>query len=142
MKLNYLVPASVEEVFPYFADLKKFVDVHPVIFRIDELGSNEYLFYEKMDLFLFKYTFTYKVILESVDLNKRVVMHSKVQRGVYLHLTFSFDQEKGQTKIDEIVHIKAFPFIRAIFKPILRKSHLKLVNEISNRLNKHSNRVL
>ena len=142
MKLNYMIPASVEDVFPFFADLKKFVDVHPIIFRVDDLGSNEYLFYEKMEFFLFNYTFTYKVVLESVDLNRSVTMYSSVQRGVYLHLTFSFSQEESQTKISEIVRVEAYSFIRAFFKPILRKSHLKLVNEISKRLNKHSNGVL
>jgi|SRR5579872_5159733 hypothetical protein len=142
MKLNHVISHPVKRVFPFFSDLKNFVDAHPLLFKVEDLGSNEYLFHEKMNLFLFSHKFTYKVVLESVEQNEKVTMYSDVQRGVYLHLTFLFKEVNNETHIDEAILVKANSLVRAVFKPLLKKSHLKLVEEIKGRLHKHSNGIL
>ena len=134
MNINYLIDAPVREVFPFFADLVKFGDTHPIIFRVDDLGNNEYLIHEKLNLIVYHHKFTYKATLESAELNNKVTIYSNVQKGVYLHLTFVFNEVNGQTRIDETISVKASPLVKMIFHPLLRKSHLKLVNEIARRL--------
>lgn len=142
MEVSYRIPAPVHEVFPYFADMKKFGDAHPIIYRVDDIGPNEYLFYEKLRMFMFNVRFTYKVKVESIDQNREVKIYSNVQRGVHLKLTFSFSEINRQTEINEVIAVTASGWVKSFFHPLLKKSHLKLVNEITSRLNKHGNGIL
>ena len=134
MEIKYAIPGSVSEVYPFFADLIKFGDTHPIIYKVEQTGPNEYLFYEELNMLVYKHRFTYSVTLESAEVNKKVTMYSNVQKGVYLHLTFVFSEANGNTQIDETVLVKANPLVKMIFNPLLKKSHLKLVNEITRRL--------
>ena len=136
MEIKYSIPAPVSDVYPFFADLIKFGDTHPIIYKVEQTGPNEYLFYEELNMLVYKHRFTYHVTLETTELNKKVTMYSNVQKGVYLHLTFLFSEANGQTQLDETISVKANALVKMIFHPLLKKSHLKLVNEIGKRLTK------
>ena len=51
MVVNYTSAKSIEEVFSFLSDMQKFAEVHPVIYKIEKKGENEYLFFEKLKRF-------------------------------------------------------------------------------------------
>ena len=72
MNLVHLVKKSPDFVFGYLTDMQKFVSVHPVIFKIENLKGREYLVYEKLKLGFIPYSFTYKVTVEGNEETRRV----------------------------------------------------------------------
>src|SRR5882757_2098788 len=99
MLLHYTSEKTAEEIFPYLSDMQQFAGVHPVIYKAEFLEETTYRFYEQMHFLAIPFRFNYKVTIQNVKLNESVLMFSKVQPGVHLHLSFHLKKEKGKTLI-------------------------------------------
>ena len=133
MIIKHFIKAQVASVFPFFQDLKKFGEVHPVIYKVEQISDNDYIFYEQINM-IFPYRFSYPVKIEKIIPNQQIILSSDVQKGVFLYLTYNFESKDNNTLITEMVEIKANPIVKEIFKIVLKSSHLKMVREIKKRL--------
>lgn len=74
MTLEFKVNKSANAVFEYLSDMQKFVSVHPIIYKIDPLGEEKYLVFEKLKLLFIPWDFTYIVKLDANKERKQVVL--------------------------------------------------------------------
>lgn len=128
MILSYTLNTPIAHVFECLSDMQKFCDAHPVIFKVDSLGNNQYKFYEKIAFV----TFSYAVSIEKTEPLTYVAMYSKVQPGVYLNLYFRLKTEGGITYVEEQVDVKAPIIIKQVFERILANAHKKMFAKIGS----------
>lgn len=133
MIITHSIKAPVSSVFPFFQDLKKFGEVHPVIYQVDQINESDFIFFEQINM-IFLYRFSYPVKIEKIIPNQQIILSSDVQMGVFLYLTYNFESKDNTTFITELVEIKANLIVKEIFKIVLKSSHLKMVKEIKKRL--------
>ncbi len=119
-------------MYPFLSDMQRFVEVHPVVYKIDKLKESEYLFYEKIKFGFIPYAFKYKVSLKKRIPDQFVEMESQVQKGVHLTLKFSFKSSGGFTQVEEEVVINSNFLVKIIFQTIITKAHKKLFQNIEN----------
>ena len=60
MTLEHKIKQRASVVFDHLTDMKKFVSIHPIIFKMDDLDGGNYKVYETLKLLRIPYTFTYK----------------------------------------------------------------------------------
>ncbi|MCD6066587.1 MAG: hypothetical protein K0S33_1413 [Bacteroidetes bacterium] len=130
MTIRYKIEKPIEQVYPYLSDMQKFMEVHPVIYKVDHLSGQEYLFYETLKVLFIPVSFSYKVSLTKTVENKQVVIYSRVQPGVYLDLIFDIEQDGTGTHVRETIKIKALPGIKQLFTSIIRKAHLRFFENL------------
>ena len=128
MILQYTLSTPIAKVFECLSDMQKFCNVHPVIFKVDSLGNNQYKFYEKIAFV----TFSYAVSIEKTEPVTLVAMYSKVQPGVYLNLYFRLKEAGGLTYVEEEVKIKAPIIIKQVFEQVLKGAHQKMFAKIGS----------
>ena len=131
MILNHTIAKPVEQVYPYLSDMEKFVQVHPVVYKVEKIGETEYQFCEKIKIIFIPFDFKYKVNLKSILHNKDVEMHSNVKKGVHLELKFSFLSRNNSTHVEEIILIKSNFFVRLVFQSVIKRVHKKMFKNIS-----------
>ncbi len=134
MKIDFLVKGKLSDVFPYFLDLQQYKAVHPLVYQVDQCSEKTFLFYEKLNLLVYTYRFTYTVLLEQVEDLRKVVMYSEVQKGVHLHLTFTFEEQGDYLLIKEEVDLKSSFIVKCLFLPFFKRVHLKMFKEIARRV--------
>ena len=62
MVLTYSINKPVEIVYDCLTDMQKFVSVHPIIYKIENKGENEYLVFETLKVLFIPVSFTYPEI--------------------------------------------------------------------------------
>ncbi|GAA4468298.1 hypothetical protein GCM10023093_25590 [Nemorincola caseinilytica] len=128
--LVHHIPGRVEEIYPYFCDMPRFVDMHPVIYRCEPLGGNDHMLYERLRVMGIGISFSYPVsIIEAVP-NVRVVMHSPIRRGADLRLVFDMVQNGHGTIVTETITFRGPFFVWPFFIRLLRRMHCKLAENI------------
>jgi carbon monoxide dehydrogenase subunit G len=132
MVLNYSLTKPAEEVYTYLSDMNKFAEVHPVIYKAEQLGESEYVCFEKIKFGFIPFDFKYKVYLKNSIVNNYIEMDSPIRKGVHLQLKFSLTTINNKTEITETILIKANFIVRMIFQNIIRKVHKQLFTNIEN----------
>lgn len=131
LRYNMSGPANI--IYDELSDMLNFVSVHPVVYKIDSAGENEYIFYEKINVLFIPFRFNYKVRLDALEKSKTITMSSVVRKGVLLKLEFVLVPHGSTTEITEKVSIQANVFIRLIFENVLTRVHKKLFLNIENK---------
>lgn len=134
-QLNHSCSQPVDLVFPFIADIQKFVSIHPVLFKADEVKPNYFLLHEKLNKHL-PFSFSYYVTMVEVIPNQKVVMHSNIFKLVDLTLTFDFiyNQQTQVAKVTELIEIKAPAIIKYQFTKMISKIHVQLFSIINKTL--------
>ncbi|CAN5497149.1 hypothetical protein BH10BAC1_BH10BAC1_19150 [soil metagenome] len=132
MILNHSIKKPINEVYNSIADVELFVKFHPVVYKAEKIGENEYVFYEKIKLLFIPIPIKYKVILLELNPNKSIKMFSEVQKGVYLNLKFSFIPTPEGTGVVEEVEVKASFLVKLVFQMILKRVHKNWFKNIAN----------
>jgi carbon monoxide dehydrogenase subunit G len=133
MTLNYNISKPVEAIYASLAQMDNFVCVHPVVYKVECIGKNEFIFYEKIKFLFIPFDFNYKVNVDILEKNKNITMSSVVRKGVHLNLEFLLVQNENSTEVIEKVSIKANIFVRMIFENVLRRVHKKMFLNIENK---------
>lgn len=133
MILNYNISKPVEAIYASLAQMDNFVSVHPVVYKVDCIGENEFIFYERIKFLFIPFAFNYKVNVDVLEKNKNITMSSAVRKGVLLKLEFLLVQNENSTDVIEKVSIKANIFVRMIFEIVLARAHKKLFLNIENK---------
>ena len=132
--LIHHVAAKVEKIFPFFNEMDRFIAVHPVIYKSEMIEPGQYRLYEKLDLKLFKVSFSYTVRIEKSVADQQVIMFSEIRKGVELRLKFDFQAKEGTTQIHETVTFNAPAIICPLFLKFLTKQHKLLITNVASTL--------
>ena len=76
MQLSFRIKKTKDIVFDYLTDMQKFASVHPVITKIVQTNTNNYLVYETLKLGFLSFSFTKKrfVLRDEIKLSSRKVL--------------------------------------------------------------------
>lgn len=68
MNLEHRVTKSPQTVFEYLSNMDKFVQIHPIVYKVEALGNDEYKFFEKLNVLMISLPITYLVkVVANVD---------------------------------------------------------------------------
>ena len=132
MTLNYKVNKTCDQIFEYLTDMSKFVTVHPVIYRIDRIWDNEFLFFETIRIGLIPWSFTYRAIIEGSHDAKKVIMRATVMKLTNIEMTFTMEPAGNFTLISEVITFKSALPVKFLMEKIFRKQHAQLFINIEN----------
>jgi hypothetical protein len=116
MTLDHKIKQQADVVFNYMTDMKKFVSMHPIIFKMDDLGNGNYKVYEKLKLLGIPTTFTYSATVTGDPQNKTVNIKAVVMKMTHIEMNFTIKQEGDQSHIHETVTFKSPLPIKGIMK--------------------------
>lgn len=122
MTLNHKIRKPVSTVFDYLTNMKKFVAVHPIIYKMDDLGQDNYKVYEKLGLV----SFTYSATVKGDPQTKTVNIKAVVMKITHVEMNFTIKSEGDYSFIHETVDFRTPLPIKAILKNIFTKQHKQL----------------
>jgi carbon monoxide dehydrogenase subunit G len=130
MQLKHSLKKSPDFVFNYLGDMQKFVQVHPVIFKIESLDADKYLVHEKLAFPPFPFTYT---VVVAADKEKGVVsIKATVMKFTKIDMLFTIESSNGATVVTEKVHFGTFWPMTMILRKIFEKQHQQLFLNIGN----------
>jgi carbon monoxide dehydrogenase subunit G len=132
MRLTHTIKKPIGTVFEYLSYMQKFVTVHPIIFKIEEKGENNYLVFEKLKILFIPITFTYPIKVQANLKNQQVIISALVKKIIHITIFFQLEAEGDKTKINEIINFKSYLPISLIMKSIFKKQHAILFKNIEN----------
>ena len=130
MKLLFRIKKNIDLTFNYLTDMQKFVSVHPVIFKIDNTGNENYLVHEKLKFGLIPFSFSYPITIEKSIEDKKVTIRARVFKMTNIEMKFLLKADKNFTTIDEEISIKSPLPIKFIMQNIFKTQHNKLFKNI------------
>lgn len=130
MTLTFNINKPIDFVFDYLSDMQKFVSVHPIIYKIENKGNNNYLVYEKLKLLFIPVSFTYPAHVEENKETNQIIINAVVKKMTRIQMNFVLDNINGQTKITETIDFKSALPIKFIMQKIFRKQHTDLFKNI------------
>ncbi|MBA3665830.1 MAG: hypothetical protein H0W61_16735 [Bacteroidetes bacterium] len=131
MKLEFTVNKPLPYVFEYLTDMEKFVSVHPIIDKMDALGENNYVVYEKLKLLSIPCTFKYKALITGSVNGDHVNIQAVVMRMIEIEMNFHLKTNGDMTQITEEVSFRTVLPVKPIMQKIFREQHLQLFNNIA-----------
>ena len=130
MNLKFEVNKPIHIVFEYLTDMRKFVSVHPVISKIDNISGNNFLVHETLTLVVIPISFTYPVTIDQNFNEKKVVIRAKIMKIIGIEMSYSLTSENNSTIVNETISFKSpFP-IKSLMQKIFKKQHTILFKNI------------
>lgn len=126
MTLEFNVNKSTGDVFEYLSDMQKFVSVHPIIYKIDQLSPDNYLVSEKLKFLFIPWNFTYIIKLNTNKENKEVIITTTVKKMVDIKMHFVLEEVSGNSFVKETVTFKSFLPVKTIMSKIFSEQHTQL----------------
>ena len=123
MQLTFRLKKAPEYIFDCLSDMQKFVQVHPIISKIEETGPDNYLVYETLQLAWIPISFTYPVTVKQDAHRKEVEIRATVMKFTKIELKFVLKAEQDHTVVVEHIRIRSpFP-VKYLMQRIFRKQH-------------------
>lgn len=126
MTFVYTINTPTDIVFDYLADMQKFVSVHPVITRIDNIKDNRYLVFETLKFGFIPFSFTYPIKVNSNKITGNISIKATVMKIASIEMMFSIVQANGCTIIQEEMNFKTILPIKSLMQKIFIKQHQQL----------------
>ena len=130
MNLIFKINKPINTVFDYLTDIQKFVALHPVISKIDNLSGNNYLVYETLKLGFIPISFTYPVTIDQSFNNKKILIRATVMKLTKIEMSYTLTADNNSTIINESITFKSPLPIKSIMQNIFRKQHTLLFEKI------------
>jgi carbon monoxide dehydrogenase subunit G len=130
MELSFRLKKKPDIVFSYLTDMEKFVSVHPVISKYDNIGRNNFLVYETLNLGFIPFSFCYPVTIEKKEDENEVTMHARVMKVVTIQMKFVLKNEGDFTLVKENIQINSHLPIKYLMETIFKKQHWQLFKNI------------
>ena len=109
-------------------DVEKFVIVHPLIYKMTDLGGNKYKVYEKIKIGIIPLRFTYKAFITHDKDYVKIV--ATVMGMTSISMFFTFQEEDKVTVIHEKLIIKYPLPIKNYMNRLIEKQHKTMFNNI------------
>jgi len=126
MTIEFNVNKPADIVFEYLSDMQKFVSVHPIIYKIDPLGENNYFVFERLKLLYIPWNFTYIVNIDARRETKEIIITTTVKKMVHIKMHFVIEENSGNSRIKESVTFKSFLPVTTIMSKIFSDQHTQL----------------
>jgi carbon monoxide dehydrogenase subunit G len=130
MNLSFRIKKNIDFTFDYLTDMQKFVSVHPVISKMDNIGQESYLVHETLKFGLIPFSFTYPVTIEKNILDKKIVIRATVFKLTKIEMKFVLKTDNDFTIIDEEIMFKSPLPVKFIMESIFKKQHNQLFKNI------------
>ncbi len=102
--------------------MQKFVSIHPIIYKMDDLGNGNYKVYEKLGFI----SFTYSATVTGDPQTKTVNIKAVVMKMTHIEMNFTIKTEGDYSHIHETVTFKSPLPIKGIMQSIFEKQHKQL----------------
>jgi carbon monoxide dehydrogenase subunit G len=133
MKLIFKIKKNVDLIFDYLTDMQKFVSVHPVIYKIDNAGNENYLVHETLKLGFIPFSFTYPATIEKNSLEKTVIIRATVFKLTKIEMKFVLKEDSDYTCIEEEIDFKSPLPVKFIMQRIFKTQHNQLFKNIEQK---------
>lgn len=131
MNISHFVHKKPEAVFAYLSDMQKFVGVHPIIYKMVDLGQGNYQVYERLPLGFTSFSFNYPVTVKSQREGLVVTMNADVMKLAMIEMKFVIEPDGDSSVVNETVQIAtSFPLKAFIWKECVRH-HTRLFKNIA-----------
>ncbi|MDQ3111281.1 MAG: SRPBCC family protein [Bacteroidota bacterium] len=130
MKLTHKINKSPGFVFGHLTDIQKFVSVHPVIYKMENLQENQYKVFETLKFGFIPYSFSYFATIDGDEKNQHVVMRATVMKINKIEMVFNLMEEEKYTIVEEEIIFKSPLPIKRMMQSIFRKQHMQLFENI------------
>lgn len=131
-KLQYLCKQTPNTVFEYLTEISKFISIHPVIYKMDKIGPNEYMTYEHLKMGFMPISLKYPSTIEGNPAQKTVIMQAEIFKIATIHMHYSLKStEEGFCEVTEEVHVKCFLPIKKTILDIFKKHHQEMFDKLS-----------
>ncbi len=107
---------------------ENFVNVHPLIYKMTDVGGNKYEVFEKIKIGVIPYRFTYKATITGEKDSVNVV--ATVMGMTTISMFFTFQEEDKVTVIHERLIIKSPLPIKNYTNRLIEKRHKTMFNNI------------
>jgi len=130
IRLTFVLRKDANSIKNYLINTDKFVEVHPLIYKMQALGEGNYKVYEKVKFGVIPYKFTYRAAITYDDTT--VTIRATIMRINRITMTFSFKENDGQTTVDENITIQTPWPIRKYMHRLFSDQHELLFRAIDN----------
>ncbi len=114
--------------------MKNFVEIHPVINKIEPLNANEFTFFETLNFLFIPLSFQYNVVIQADEIHKTVQMKSSIIGLVDLTIDFQISPSVEGCNIEERINFKSKIPVGFIMKGIFKKQHKQLFQNIEHKI--------
>ncbi len=111
--------------------MQLFASVHPVIYKIEEEGNNQYKVFEKLRFGPIPYAFTYTATVESHQSENRITMNATVMKLTKIGMQFQIIEHEGYCIVHENIVFKSVLPVRGLMSKIFKTQHMKLIDNIN-----------
>lgn len=88
-EFTFKISTDIATIKQYLIDVEKFVSVHPLIYKMTDLGQGKYKVFEKVKIGFFPYNFTYKATITHND--NSVNINASIMGLTKLSMQFTFN---------------------------------------------------
>jgi carbon monoxide dehydrogenase subunit G len=128
IELTFKVSKDISTITQHLTDVEKFVSVHPLIYKMTDLGENTYKVFEKIKMGIIPYRFTYRATITH-DHNS-VKMNASVMGLTKLSMHFTFQREGNVTIINERLTVQSVLPIKNFMVKLISKQHQEMFKNI------------
>lgn len=144
LHLQHSLDSELSRVYEYILDFRKFGEIHPYMVEVNELSktaSNGIKYEVKEETVLLgflKMKPEYKAEVIEIEPFKHIRYVSNVKGGIVLAIDFRFTQAENPRRavVSETIEVKGNRLLIAYFMTIVKKAHLQLFENLTNRLKK------
>lgn len=122
MLLEHKIKQPANVAFDHLTDMKKFVSIHPIIYKMDDLGNGNYKVYEKLGFV----SFTYSATVTGDPQAKTVKIKAVVMKFTHIEMNFTIKPEGEHSHINETVTFKSPLPIKGVMQNIFKTQHKQL----------------
>lgn len=127
----------VPVVFNHLVDVEKFVAVHPLIYKMEKTGENQYKVFERVQMMFFKYSFTYTAQIFSNEAQNEVRILATVQKFTKIDMRFLLEESASGTTITEHLNIQSPLPIKGYLSKLFQSQHKLLFERIDTKAGGH-----
>jgi hypothetical protein len=132
MLLQWKIPQPPDLITAYLCDPVKFVQVHPVITKMELISAGRYRVFETLKTGPFSFSFRYRATLfitpGTIRINTIIFGLTRV------NIIFNISGDARSSTIDEEVLVSSYLPVHGTIKRIFRKQHTALFRNIENAL--------
>lgn len=132
MILNFSSTHSPEYVYESLTNADKFVDVHPIIYKMDKIGKESYKVYEKVNFGFFPYRFTYLATIKGNPSEKTINIFATIKKITKVNMEFKITKSDTGCQIEEMITILTPLPIKNYLRKLFKEQHTLLFENIQN----------
>jgi len=120
-EFTFKVRKDVITIKQYLTNIEKFVNVHPLIYKMTALGENKHKVFEKVMIGVMLYNFTYKAFITHDKDSVKIV--ATIMGITTISMLFTFKEEDNITTTNERLTVNSPLPIKNYMYKLIEKQH-------------------